>query len=315
MRKKRWLIWILAAALAAGMAVPAYADDDDDEEDPEPVGEIVLSFSSDIEAGDEGGDVDVTLESENCSIDEVEVTNDKGWWSGGDEPKVKVTLNADDGYYFDKGGRSAFDFSGEDVKYKSSTRKEDKEIMVLTVTLGELDEGDLGMGELDWDEEYGIAQWEENYQAASYRVRLYRNDVAVGSVHTTSQTSWDFSNQIDRIGSYSFRVRAFDRGDNAGDWEESYEMDVAEEDLVRFVGTWRSDDTGWWYENPDGSYPVNGWREVQGKWYFFGADGYMKTGWIDWEGKQYYCDPTGAMLVSTTTPDGIQVGADGARVG
>ena len=31
MRKKRWLIWILAAALAAGMAVPAYADDDDDE--------------------------------------------------------------------------------------------------------------------------------------------------------------------------------------------------------------------------------------------------------------------------------------------
>ena len=112
MRKKRWLIWILAAALAAGMAVPAYADDDDDEEDPEPIGEIVLSFSSDIEAGDEGGDVDVTLESENCSIDEVEVTNDKGWWSGGDEPKVKVTLNADDGYYFDKGGRSAFDLSG-----------------------------------------------------------------------------------------------------------------------------------------------------------------------------------------------------------
>lgn len=313
MRKKRWLMWILAAAMAAGMAVPAYADDDDDE-DLEPVGEIVLSFSSDIEAGDEGGDVDVTLESSNCSIEEVEVTNDKGWWSGGDEPKVKVTLNADDGYYFDKGGRSAFDLSGEDVKYKSSTRKEDKEVMVLTVILGELDEGDLDIGELDWNEEYGIAQWEENYQAASYRVRLYRNDVAVGSVHTTTQTSWDFSDQIDRTGSYSFRVRAFDRGDNAGDWEESSEMDVTEEDLVRFVGTWRSNAAGWWYENPDGSYPVNDWKEVQGKWYFFGADGYMKTGWIDWNGKQYYCDPSGTMLANTTTPDGIQVGADGARI-
>ena len=313
MRKKRWLMWILAAAMAAGMAVPAYADDDDDE-DLEPVGEIVLSFSSDIEAGDEGGDVDVTLESSNCSIEEVEVTNDKGWWSGGDEPKVKVTLNADDGYYFDKGGRSAFDLSGEDVKYKSSTRKEDKEVMVLTVILGELDEGDLDIGELDWNEEYGIAQWEENYQAASYRVRLYRNDVAVGSVHITTQTSWDFSDQIDRTGSYSFRVRAFDRGDNAGDWEESSEMDVTEEDLVRFVGTWRSNAAGWWDENPDGSYPVNDWKEVQGKWYFFGADGYMKTGWIDWNGKQYYCDPSGAMLANTTTPDGIQVGADGARI-
>lgn len=314
MRNKRWLMWMLAAVLAVGTAVPAYADDDDDE-DLEPVGEIVLSFSSDIEAGDEGGDVEVTLESGNCSIEEVEVTNDKGWWAGGDEPKVKVTLNADDGYYFDKGGRSAFDLIGEDAAYKSSTRKEDKEIMVLTVILGELEEGDLSMGELDWNEEYGIAHWEENYQAASYRVRLYRNDTAVGSVHTTTQTSWDFSGQIDRAGSYSFRVRAFDRADNAGDWEESAEMDVTEEDLVRFVGAWRSNETGWWYENLDGSYPVNSWKEVQGKWYFFGADGYMKTGWIDWEGKQYYCDQSGAMLVNTTTPDGIQVGADGARVG
>ena len=313
MKQKRWMMWILAAALAGGMALPAYADDGDEEED-EPIGEIVLSFSSDIEAGNEGGDVDVTLESDNCSIDEVEVINESGWWSGGDEPKVKVYLNADDGYYFDKGGRSAFTLRGEDVKYKSSTRKESKEVMVLTVTLGELDEGDLGMGELDWDEEYGIAQWEDNYQAASYKVRLYRNDTAVGSVHTTTQTSWDFSDQIDRPGSYSFRVRAFDRGDNAGDWEDSYEMDVTQEDLARFVGTWRFDANGWWYENPDGSYPVNDWKEVQGAWYFFGPDGYMKTGWIDWQGKQYYCDPSGAMLANTVTPDGIQVGADGARI-
>ena len=314
MRKKQWMAWMLAAALTAAMAVPAYADDDD-EEDPEPVGEIVLSFSSDIEAGEDGGDVEVTLESGNCSIDEVEVTNDKGYWSGGDEPKVKVYLNADDGYYFDKGGRSAFTLRGEDVKYKSSTRKESKEVMVLTVILGELDEGDLGIGEMDWNEEYGIAEWEENDQAVNYKVRLYRGDTAVGSVHTTSQTSWDFSGQIDRPGSYSFKVRAFDRGDNAGDWEESYEMDVTQEDLVRFVGDWRLDSVGWWFENPDGSYPANDWKEVRGKWYFFGADGYMRTGWIDWNGKQYYCDSSGAMLANTVTPDGIQVGADGARIG
>ena len=67
MKKKRWLWMALAAVLAAGTVMPVYADDDDDE-DPEPVGEIVLHFSSDIEAGDGGGDVDVTLESGNCSI-------------------------------------------------------------------------------------------------------------------------------------------------------------------------------------------------------------------------------------------------------
>ena len=30
---------------------------------------------------------------------------------------------------------------------------------------------------------------------------------------------------------------------------------------------------------------------------------------------RYYCDPSGAMLVSTVTPDGFTVGADGARLG
>lgn len=40
----------------------------------------------------------------------------------------------------------------------------------------------------------------------------------------------------------------------------------------------------------------------------------MKTGWISWEDKLYYCDPSGAMLVSTVTPDGFTVGADGARI-
>ena len=44
-------------------------------------------------------------------------------------------------------------------------------------------------------------------------------------------------------------------------------------------------------------------------------DGYMRTGWIDWNGKQYFCDPSGAMLENTVTPDGFQVGADGARIG
>lgn len=57
---------------------------------------------------------------------------------------------------------------------------------------------------------------------------------------------------------------------------------------------WKQDGTGWWYQNADGSYPVNQWREVNGKQYYFGADGYM--------------------LADTTTPDGYSVGADGAWI-
>lgn len=315
MRKK-----MKAAAAAAGAGVLAlsaafagYARDDDEAE-REPVGQIRLSFSSDIEAGSDSSDVEVSLESGNCTIDEVEVTNDDGRWAGGDEPKVKVWLNAEDGYYFDEGGRDAFDLSGG-VTYKSSTRKDDKEIMVLTVVLDELDEGDLDVWDLDWDEQYGIASWEENDEAKQYKVRLYRDDVSVGSVQTTKLTSWDFSQQMDRPGSYTFKVRVIDWGDNGGDWEESEELEVTAEDVADFVGKWEQDAAGWWYRNPDGSYPANAWKEIRGLWYFFGQDGYMKTGWIDWNGKQYYCGADGAMLANTVTPDGILVGADGARIG
>lgn len=61
-----------------------------------------------------------------------------------------------------------------------------------------------------------------------------------------------------------------------------------------FAGEWKANANGWWYENDDGSYPVAQWKEVNGKYYYFGTDGYM--------------------LASTITPDGYQVGADGAWI-
>lgn len=61
------------------------------------------------------------------------------------------------------------------------------------------------------------------------------------------------------------------------------------------LADWQQEPDGrWWYRNEDGSYPVNQWQEINGKQYYFGSDGYM--------------------LTNTTTPDGKQVGADGALV-
>lgn len=57
---------------------------------------------------------------------------------------------------------------------------------------------------------------------------------------------------------------------------------------------WVQDATGWWYRNTDGSYPVNAWKEINGKQYYFGNDGYM--------------------LHDTITPDGYTVGSDGAWI-
>lgn len=61
--------------------------------------------------------------------------------------------------------------------------------------------------------------------------------------------------------------------------------------MTALAGQWKSDSNGWWYQNDDGSYPVNQWKEIDGKEYYFGEDGYM--------------------LANTTTPDGYQVDENG----
>lgn len=57
---------------------------------------------------------------------------------------------------------------------------------------------------------------------------------------------------------------------------------------------WKQNAKGWWLENADGTYLTNQWYLYNGQWYYMGADGYM--------------------LVSTTTPDGYWVNADGIWV-
>lgn len=65
--------------------------------------------------------------------------------------------------------------------------------------------------------------------------------------------------------------------------------------MPALAGTWQEDSVGWYYQNDDGSYQKNGWfQDGDGKWYYFDANGYM--------------------LTNTITPDGYQVGSDGAMI-
>ena len=56
-------------------------------------------------------------------------------------------------------------------------------------------------------------------------------------------------------------------------------------------GTWKQNDTGWWYEYADGSYESNGFRNIDGKDYYFDENGYMKADefvqgkWLDHSGE------------------------------
>ena len=69
--------------------------------------------------------------------------------------------------------------------------------------------------------------------------------------------------------------------------------------MPAFAGQWKQDNTGWWWQDDDGSYPTSTWRWLDGnnndgiaESYYFGADGYI--------------------LTNTTTPDGYIVNSDGA---
>lgn len=81
--------------------------------------------------------------------------------------------------------------------------------------------------------------------------------------------------------------------------------------MTSLAGEWKTDTKGYWYANDNGGYAVSEWLADNGKWYYLGADGYMVcNAWIG----NYYVGADGAMLVNTTTPDGYQVGADGAWI-
>lgn len=65
-----------------------------------------------------------------------------------------------------------------------------------------------------------------------------------------------------------------------------------------FAGEWKKNDTGWWYQNNDNSYPVNTWAWIDGN-----KDGIAEC---------YYFNENGYMLANTNTPDNYTVNESGA---
>ncbi len=298
------------------------------------ISSVSLYISSEIEAGESGSDVTVTSSSSKFSIDDVEVTNKPDEeWKDGNKPKLKVTLEAEDDYYFASGfSKSSVSLSGSDGTVSSVSRSSSELIVYITLDALEDDESDheLAVSNLEWDEENGKGYWDECEDANKYEVRLYRGSNAVTSVLTTTYTSYDFSSYMTNSGNYSFKVRGVYNSSNKGSWEESdswyVSADVAEEISSKSpsgvsgpgsstgAGAWLKDSTGWWYCNADKSYTINNWQYINDCWYYFNKSGYMVTGWIHWNSIWYYCGESGAMLLNTTTPDGYEVGSDGAWI-
>ena len=64
---------------------------------------------------------------------------------------------------------------------------------------------------------------------------------------------------------------------------------------VQAAGGWKQNKTGWWWEEDNGSYPTNSWKQIGGTWYYFDGNGYMATGWLKLSSGWYYLTGSGAM--------------------
>lgn len=69
------------------------------------------------------------------------------------------------------------------------------------------------------------------------------------------------------------------------------------------------------YKKDDGTILTNEWKQVWEKWFYFDEDGEsLQSTWAEIDGKWYYFNQWSEMLADTTTPDGYQVGSDGAWI-
>lgn len=82
----------------------------------------------------------------------------------------------------------------------------------------------------------------------------------------------------------------------------------------KYTEGWKKDGKGWWYQNADGSYPKNQWKQIAGSWYHFDAKGYMQTGWYEEGYYIYYLKADGKMAANEWVENGkYYIDANGHR--
>lgn len=339
---KRMTAALMAALLAGSMAFPAAA-----KEEREKITKVSLTFSY-FDSGDDGeyGEVEVTADSGPYGVDEVEFLSGT---SSSSYPRVRVTMYADDDYYFASASKTLFDLDGEGATYSSSSLRDSKSCVVLTVQLKKYSGAIADVPEgVDWDYE-GSGTWDEVSNAAYYEVRLKRGTAVVGDIMKIDDTKFDFTSMITQKGNYSFQVRSVNRymTSKVSKWVSSERWTIDDETLSELnrrgggsnnfytgssntssgtssssggpsgaVTGWQKNATGYWYRNYDGTWPASRWQQINGYWYYFNAAGYMVAN--DWichtDGKWYYLGANGAMLTNTRTPDNYYVDANGVYI-
>lgn len=71
--------------------------------------------------------------------------------------------------------------------------------------------------------------------------------------------------------------------------------------MEAYGGQFIKDETGLWYQNADGTWPVGWFQSDTGSWYYFDENGYARTGWYEENGIRYYLGITDGRLYTDCT--------------
>lgn len=310
MKGKR-LCFLLSLVLALALAVPAWAADTK-------IDSVKLEFSygQEPKSGSEIGRVYAKVPSgQPYTVEYAEYTNEGDVWVVGDRPIVKVELTAKSGYRFSSTSKSKFTLSGCSAVYKKARIFDDGIQMELEVYLKRIGGTLSSVQNLEWSDT--VAYWDHLEGSKEYEVRLYRDERSVVTVKTTDN-SYNFANNMDREGSYTFRVRAIASYNNrTGEWSDYSEDYYIDEDEVWVYGgngSWQQNARGWWYAYPGGGYPRSCWKLIDNAWYYFDGEGYMGTGWRKVDGEYYYLGTDGKMRTGWQQIDGAWYYMNGSGV-
>lgn len=95
---------------------------------------------------------------------------------------------------------------------------------------------------------------------------------------------------------FSDHVDPYPYLDKWGISREQFKHDI--ENGLEFKEGWQKNETGWWYQNSDGSYPANKWLKVGTEWFWFDERGYCITNnWQKINNQWYWFDERGAMTI------------------
>mgnify|MGYP006920852860 FL=1 len=172
-RKNRILLktLILSAVLALGAAALTYGAEDSDGR--EKIKKIKIFIDSYIEDGG-NQDVSVRTNSKQYHVNTYEFINSDDGWEAGEEPKMRIYIDADEEYYFPKNLKKS-NISVSGASCTSVKISEDLETAEVTIKLNAV-EGTLGAVESAWWDSGspGKAKWMETEHAKAYEVKLYR---------------------------------------------------------------------------------------------------------------------------------------------